>query len=162
MDGTASQPTSAMRLTPRQRECLGYVYQRLTSKEIAGLTGLAVGTVDTYITEAVTALGARNRRHAAELLHSGQPADIEAPRKLEPEETGVESAPSQPLAPEGRTEMQHWAAWLPFRFQGALGNDLGPIARLVAIVVIAVALAIGFGMLAVGMRTLSDLLAVAR
>ena len=58
------------RLSPRQRECLRRVYLRSTSKEIATALDLGPGTVDTYITGAISTLKARNRRHAAELLHA--------------------------------------------------------------------------------------------
>ncbi|MFD2138289.1 helix-turn-helix transcriptional regulator [Novosphingobium resinovorum] len=57
------------RLTPRQRECLRMVYDRLVSKEIAEKLGISSNTVDTYLTEAIAILGARNRRHAAALFH---------------------------------------------------------------------------------------------
>lgn len=143
------------RLTPRQRECLRHVYERRTTKEIAALTGLAVGTVDTYVAEAVTALGARNRRHAAELAHEGHP-QYATPEKLEPEETGVPDLASEPLSPEPRKVPRHEVALLPFRSRGAIGNDLNPVVRAVAIVGFAIALAAGFGMLAVGMRVISD------
>src|SRR3546814_16567075 len=42
------------RLSPRQRECLRRIYLRSTSKEIATALDLGPGTVDTYITEAIS------------------------------------------------------------------------------------------------------------
>ena len=52
------------RLTPRQRECLRHVYRLKTSKELALDLGLGVGTVDTYIREAVQQIFAEGGRLA--------------------------------------------------------------------------------------------------
>src|SRR3546814_19088932 len=76
------------RLSPRQRECLRRVYLRSTSKEIATALDLGPGTVDTYITEAISTLKARNRRHAAELFHAYEETAGD-PRKFEFEKAGV-------------------------------------------------------------------------
>src|SRR3546814_18476089 len=76
------------RLSPRQRECLRRVYLRSTSKEIATALDLGPGTVDTYLTEAILTLKARNRRHAPTLVH-----DIEetaaTPRTVDIEKEGL-------------------------------------------------------------------------
>ncbi|UUL82568.1 helix-turn-helix domain-containing protein [Sphingomonas qomolangmaensis] len=144
------------RLTPRQHECLGHVYARRTSKEISAITGLAVGTVDTYIAEAVTALGARNRRHAAELIH-GNSTPADTPGKPIPEKTGVVATSPRSLTTNEPEELQQQFTLLPVRKKGAIGNDLGPVARLIAIIGFAIVLAASFGMLAVGMRVISDL-----
>ena len=53
------------RLTKRHRECLLGVRQLQGSKEIAEQLGIEKSTVDSYLTEAVKVLGARNRRDAA-------------------------------------------------------------------------------------------------
>lgn len=142
------------RLTPRQKECLRHVYERRTTKEISALTGLAAGTVDTYIAEAVTALNARNRRHAAELTHVRSCQTV-TPGTFEPKKSGVEAGYAKPIAPDLR-EAQHLETVLPFRQKGAIGNDLGPLARLFTVFGFAIALAAGFGMLAIGMRVVSD------
>ena len=53
------------RLTKRHRECLRGVRELKGSKEIAEELGIEKSTVDSYLTEAVKVLGARNRRDAA-------------------------------------------------------------------------------------------------
>ncbi len=61
-------------LSPRQRECLRLVWsRRATSKEIAAEIGVSKSTVDAYIAEAVKALGARDRRQAAEMVFGETP-----------------------------------------------------------------------------------------
>ena len=57
---------SSMRLTKSQEQCLELVAQGMTSKEIAQLTGLSPRSVDTYLTAAAAAMGAPNRRVAAQ------------------------------------------------------------------------------------------------
>jgi len=60
-------------LSGMQRTCLRLVALNRSSKEIAQETGLSHHTVDQYISRAVVALGATNRREAARRL-----AEIEA------------------------------------------------------------------------------------
>lgn len=85
-------------LTPRQIECLRLVWERRTSKEIAAELGLTKGTVDTYISEAVTALGARNRRDAAAMLYGAEPGTrpvlsvVGEPENLPPAKFNLDSA----------------------------------------------------------------------
>jgi len=147
------------RLTPRQRECLRLVFERQTSKEIAVVTGLAIGTIDTYIAEAIATLGARNRRHAAEILHLAETqGDNTAPSKVEFDPTGVPN-PAAP-APPGRhgSPSPHWRWLLPIRPTGAADNDLAVLIRLAWIPAIAILLAIGFGAVVGGLGVLSDIL----
>lgn len=145
------------RLSPRQQECLRRVYRRKTSKEIATELGLGVGTVDTYITEAISTLQARNRRHAAELLHAFEAA-AGTPRKFELENTGV--VESRPDRTSGSSEARPltWLQSLPFRTKGVPFNDLSPFLRFFWIAQLGIALAVGFGMLAVGLEVLSRIL----
>ncbi len=56
-----------MALTKRQRECLTLVADLRSSKEIAAALGLSPHTVDGYINEAVTTLGAADRFEAARI-----------------------------------------------------------------------------------------------
>jgi DNA-binding CsgD family transcriptional regulator len=61
-----SDPAAAFdRLSRRHRECLRGVRALKGSKEIAEELGIEKSTVDSYLTEAVKLLGARNRRDAA-------------------------------------------------------------------------------------------------
>lgn len=145
------------RLSPRQRECLRHVYRLKTSKEIASDLGLGVGTVDSYLASAVSTLKARNRRHAAELLHAYEESQP-SPRKFELENTGVAKNRGErtPIGTEGASHT--WLQAPPFRTKGVPFNDLSPIFRLFWIIQLGIALAVGFGMLAVGLEVLSHLL----
>lgn len=61
---------SIEQLTPRQREILGLVAKGLTNDEIAGVLGIATGTVKTHVTSLMAALDVTNRTEAAALLHA--------------------------------------------------------------------------------------------
>ncbi len=53
-----------MRLTPREKECLGWAAHGRTSKEIGDVLGLTPATVNFFIDAAVQKLAAFNRAHA--------------------------------------------------------------------------------------------------
>jgi len=163
-------------LTRRHRECLRGVKALKGSKEIAAELGLGKSTVDSYLTEAVRLLGARNRRDAAialadfEAHENDQVAEIEAeptPHKIIPDSAGLVSEPTPmplPMAPDGSTvggavQGGHVHASprlsLPVRRQGQARNDMTMAERLLWIPTIAVALAIGFGMLATGLDVMT-------
>lgn len=163
-------------LTRRHRECLRGVKALKGSKEIAADLGLGKSTVDSYLTEAVRLLGARNRRDAAlaladfEAQENDQVPEIEEepiPRKIIPDSAGlVSKAPAMapPSAPDGSTvggavQDGHVHASprlsLPFRRQGQTRNDMNIAERLFWVPTIAVALAIGFGMLATGLDVMT-------
>jgi LuxR family quorum-sensing system transcriptional regulator CciR len=55
----------AVRLSPRQRECLTWVRHGKSSSMISGILGLSVQTVDDHIGEACRKLGVRTRTQAA-------------------------------------------------------------------------------------------------
>lgn len=61
-------------LSERQKACLTYVGQGMSSKEIAKETGLSPRSVDTYLTDAMALLGATNRRDAARIFLSQSPS----------------------------------------------------------------------------------------
>ncbi len=52
-------------LTPRQRDCLGWVRQGKSSAEIGTIMGISVLTVDEHIAKACRKLGVRTRVQAA-------------------------------------------------------------------------------------------------
>lgn len=156
---TDAVDTLALRLSPRHRECLWHVFHLRTSKEIAIALGIGVGTVDSYIAEAVAILGAPNRRRAAELLYGGR--DGTTPGKIEGETPGVAASLDDPPLPDPGMQVGEWQVLLPFRYKGAQRNDLGPIHRLFWFILIVLAGAASFGMLAVGLEVLSRLLAEA-
>jgi DNA-binding CsgD family transcriptional regulator len=54
-----------VRLTPREKECLGWAAHGRTSKEISDTLGLTAATVNFFIDAAVQKLSASNRAHAA-------------------------------------------------------------------------------------------------
>lgn len=56
-------------LTDRQAECLRLTSDGMSSKEIGRLLGISPSTVDNHIHAAVAKLHAKNRWHAAQLLH---------------------------------------------------------------------------------------------
>ena len=80
-------------LSPRQRDCLRLVAELKDSQQIGYELGISPRTADSYLREAVTLLGARNRRHAASLLRANEAA--QAPEKSPGHFLGVE--------PEGAT-----------------------------------------------------------
>ena len=145
------------RLTPRQRECLRLVYERLVSKQIAIRLGIRSSTVDTYLTEAIGTLGAKNRRHAAELLHAYE-YDETTPRKFELESSRV-AEPFVFRAQDGAgSQILKSLDLLPLRNKGTNGNDLTAHNRIFWSAQLGVGLAIGFGMLVVGLEVISRLL----
>lgn len=83
------------RLTPREMDCLRGVRALKSSDEIARDLGIASGTVDSYLRDAITKLGARDRRNAAKLFAVIDPA---TPKRLGGESLGMEIPP--PVAPE--------------------------------------------------------------
>ncbi|WP_404373725.1 helix-turn-helix transcriptional regulator [Sphingomonas sp. MMS24-J45] len=64
-------------LSPRQAECLRRVRALQSTDEIARDLQISTGTVNGYIREAVVALGARDRRHAALIFESVESPDVE-------------------------------------------------------------------------------------
>ena len=143
-----------LRLSPRQRECLRLVYNRKSTKEIASELGLAEGTVNTYLAEAVQLLGAKNRRHASEIL-----AELESdtsPDKMQSENVGVSAVAPPPAHPASSGGL-HFSDLLPLRTQGADGNDLNVLTRFGWIIAIAVGITAGFGALASGLSVVSNL-----
>lgn len=169
------------RLTKRHRECLRGVRRLQGSKEIADGLGIEKSTVDSYLTEAVKVLGARNRRDAALQLEEYERdfAVVGAIRPVaaSPDKMGGDSVrlvdapaplPSADLPGEwvagrsgGEAERPNQAGStgfrLPFRRKGQAGNDLSVGDRLIWIQVITVGIAIGFGMLMTGLQILTGL-----
>src|SRR3546814_3366232 len=101
-------------------------------------------SVDTYITEAISTLKARNRRHAAELFHAYEETAGD-PRKFEFEKAGVvEPGPDEPSR-SSEAKPLTWLQSLPFRTKGVPFNDLSPFLRFFWLVTLGIALATGFG-----------------
>lgn len=163
------------RLSKRQRDVLRGVAALKKTKQIAAELGIAPGTVDGYIAEAVRLLGATDRGEAARWLVR---SDTAAPVTDAPGYSGGQSSwvgtspepveePSQPVAepealhgnaPRPLRTGSAIRAMLPIRRAGQRTNDLSIVARLLWIPAIALILAIGFGMLANGLKVLADLI----
>ncbi len=181
-----TDPSRFDRLTRRHRECLRGVRDLKGSKEIADELGIEKSTVDSYLTEAVKVLGARNRRDAAlqwaaydaagpDLSHSSA---REIVQDITPHKIGGDSArlsgsvavlPSTVLpdevivgAPgvseEPLSKPRSSGIRLPFRRKGQRGNDLSVGDRLIWIQAITLGIAIGFGMLMTGLQVLTGLI----
>jgi DNA-binding CsgD family transcriptional regulator len=163
-------------LTRRHRECLRGVKALKGAKEIATELGLGKSTVDSYLAEAVRLLGARNRREAAlalaeyEAEANGQVNVIieeDSPHKIIPDSSGLFFEPNPvpvPISPDGSTvggavQDGHVHASsrlpLPIRRRGQLRNDMTMAERLLWVPTIAIAFAIGFGMLATGLDVMT-------
>ena len=172
-----SDQTRFDRLTRRHRECLIGVRQLQGSKEIADTLGIEKSTVDSYLTEAVKVLGARNRRDAAlmldahERLSTPENGGFARPHKIGGDSARLFSAPSAlPFLaspdeqvvgqPGSRAERSSRFSGirLPYRRKGQTDNDLSVGDRLIWIQVIVVGSAVGFGMLATGLQVVTEIL----
>jgi DNA-binding CsgD family transcriptional regulator len=91
-------------LSPRQHECLRLSWERLTSKEIALRLGLSPRTVDSYIAEAVEALGAADRREAARMVFGASPPPATDAAADPRNDYGGEPARVVALAPSDQDE----------------------------------------------------------
>jgi DNA-binding CsgD family transcriptional regulator len=146
-------------LTPRERQCLRLVAEFKTSKEIERELGIAKSTVDGYLAEAVRKLGARDRRHAALLLAAHEGAGRErTPPQAESggDPARVAAAPAAAPDPAVQGRSGDWRAALPLRRRDARHNPLPPQQRLLWVALLALAMMIGFGMLATGLAALTD------
>ncbi|MGP7796370.1 helix-turn-helix domain-containing protein [Sphingomonas sp. CLY1604] len=174
------------RLTRRHRDCLRGVRDLKGSKEIAEDLGIEKSTVDSYLTEAVKLIGARNRRDAALqwARHEAENAQLSAsqttiiPVEAAPDKIGGHSARlSEPAAvsplpvspdelivgapgvPEEPPSRQRSSGIrLPFRRKGQRDNDLSVGDRLIWIQAITLGIAIAFGMLMTGLQVLTGLI----
>ncbi len=174
------------RLTRRHRECLRGVRELKGSKEIADELGIEKSTVDSYLTEAVKLIGARNRRDAAlqwaehEAAQSSASHSEETTKPLPdtPDKIGGHSArladpappPPLPVSPDesivgapGVSEEPPFrrsssGIRLPFRRKGQRSSDLSVGDRLIWIQAITLGIAIAFGMLMTGLQVLTGLI----
>ncbi|WP_298672561.1 helix-turn-helix transcriptional regulator [uncultured Sphingomonas sp.] len=139
-------------LSEQERACLRLVPLNNTA-EIARATGLSPETVKTYIKRACDKLGVNRRADAARMLIAAESCPHEGGYNSRGTDEQAPAAPERPNREAGR-----WLALLPVRKQGAIGNDLNLVLRLVIwIPLVAIGIAIAFGMLAVGIRVLADL-----
>lgn len=66
-------------LTHRQKECLNYIAEGMSSKEIGRALGISPSTVDNHIHTAIAKLHVKNRWQAAALLHP-EPTEVHPER----------------------------------------------------------------------------------
>lgn len=133
-------------LTPRERRCLELVARHFDSEAISAELGIAAGTVNRYIHDATRKLGARNRKEAARML---QEMDALGPP---PSENWVRNgwvaptpSPTPHLEPQSTTApLRGWRRLL-YSERPIDPAELGPGKRLVAMVVILLALSLGLG-----------------
>lgn len=92
-------PARISRLSKRQHDVLRGVAELKKTKQIAAELGIAPGTVDGYIAEAVRALGAVDRGEAARWLmrHDGTPPSEAAPSPTIPPSPPPSPPPAPPL-----------------------------------------------------------------
>jgi DNA-binding CsgD family transcriptional regulator len=141
------------RLTEQQRACLRYVYAHLTSKEIAPLLNIAPGSVDQHIKSAMRLLDVPDRRTAARLLaqyecRDNQPLAYQSPGVAvahRPGEDRPQTADQELRHPSSERPAGADGIWFP---AGVLRpGDLNWKSRLMWIVVIAIGMAVAFGVL---------------
>lgn len=106
---------------------------------------------------AIETLDARNRRHAAEMLHAFEGGAPDA-QELQFHSLGIEEADAAASDPAGKTALD-WRALLPIRRKGSAHNELGILARLIWIPILFVALAGGFALLVGALEVLSNVFA---
>lgn len=145
-------------LTTRQKEVLRLYHQRYRVKEIATHLAISENTASGYLSEAANLLDAGGRGAAARVL-----AEFEA---AHPESRGRFSAddptprPSRDVAPPGNPAPAAPVVRAPVGLRLPIrqedGNELSILERLFWIPALAIALAIGFGMLTVGLKILGD------
>src|SRR3546814_16200310 len=82
--------------------------------------------------------------------------------KMQLENTGVGTGQADEPPEKAEPPPTSWVRLLPLRTMGVSANDLDPYLRYFWLVFLALALAVGFGMLAVGLDVLSRLRSDAR
>src|ERR1700733_4029080 len=94
-EGQHDSRAEADLLTDREWDCLCYVVERYSSKQIALRLGVAPKTVDSYLDTARVKLGARTRQEAAQMLVDRY--GLISPRKaLPPGSSPGDSRPEHP------------------------------------------------------------------
>lgn len=143
------------RLTPRQRDCLRGSAALKSAKRIGNDLGISESTVYGHLDSATKVLGAPDRATAAlwfqaheRLEHHGDPQ--------KPSGQPSRVVPTDPAAAGKQASAASGSLRLPFRAKGSAHNDLSPLQRLAWIPLLALAFAVGFGMLAAGLRFVTD------
>lgn len=164
-------PADFDRLSDYQRDCLRKTFRHQTSKEIARDLGKSKYAIDQAIERAVRTLNASSRIDAARALAeyegtsdriTGDPVHLAVPPVSAPmpePAVGITGGPIAEAAvdPVGQPRVNRSIAIpLPLRRRGDDGNDLSIGARLAWLIILPLAMAIAFGMLANGLKLVSD------
>ncbi|MGK6322489.1 LuxR C-terminal-related transcriptional regulator [Sphingomonas sp. DT-51] len=161
-------PDRFAKLTTRQRECLRLYHQRYRVKEIARALAISENTASGYLTEATALLGVGGRPAAAAALAAFEATHPDARGRFSVGDTVPPPEPEPSLpgndapAPASRAEPRattHAPGALRLPFRKGDGNDLTIAQRLFWLGVIMFALVTGFGLFALFVRTLSDVVA---
>ena len=140
------------RLTPRQRDCLRGLAALKSAKRIGNDLGISESTVYGHLDSATKVLGAPDRATAALWFQAHE-------RLADPQNPPGQPSRVVPTAPAAAGKQASAASGslrLPFRAKGSAHNDLSPLQRLAWIPLLALAFAVGFGMLAAGLRFVTD------
>jgi len=134
------------RLTARQRDCLRELAKLKSVKEIAATLGISESTTNGHLEAATRNLGLPSRTEAALQFQAHERAEHPqiSPGSISRVEPAIVPS-AQVVTPAATGSLR-----LPFRAKGATRNDLTPVERLAWIAGLAVAFAIGFGMLGAG------------
>ncbi|CAM3097120.1 hypothetical protein SPAN111604_03610 [Sphingomonas antarctica] len=159
------------RLSDYQRDCLRRTFRHQTSKEIARDLGKSKYAIDQAIERAVRTLGVTSRIDAARALAAhestsdritGDPVHLAAtplPAATLPVAADHVGGPVAEAAVDlrGQPSVNRSTPFrLPLRRHGEDGNDLSIGTRLVWLIILPLAMAIAFGMLANGLKLVSD------
>ncbi len=160
------------RITDGQRDCLRLVLDHKSSKDIARELGISPHTVDQRLRTAIRTLGVGNRFEAARLYassDSGQPYQRAVYQPPHVATAALAATLDVPIGnATGRTgggqvggfrspgERPAWP--LPFPTRQGEKNELSVAARLMWIMVIAVATALAFGGILAGLEALAALI----
>ena len=164
-------PADFERLSDYQRDCLRRTFRHQTSKEIARDLGKSKYAIDQAIERAVRTLGASSRIDAARALAAhegtsdritGDPVHLANPTPSVatlPVAAGDDGGPIVEAAVDlrGQSPVNRSTPFrLPLRRHGEDGNTLGIGTRLIWLLILPLAMAIAFGMLANGLKLVSD------
>ncbi len=141
------------RLTPRQRDVLRGLAALKSAKRIGNDLGISESTVYGHLDSASKTLAAPDRATAALWFQAHE-------RQRDPQISSgqpLRVAPAEPGAAGRPMSAASGSLRLPFRAKGSASNDLSPLQRLAWIPLLALAFAVGFGMLAAGLSFVTHL-----
>ena len=151
------------RLTTGEKDCLRFVREQLTSKEIGQRLGISPHTVDRRLKNAMAKLRVQSRRDAALALvaQEGDQRLVYQPSALPPAEPLPETAVLEDAAgtvkPGWDMAIEPPCRPAPAASETEDGHGLSIAAQLGLIVVLAILAALAFGALVAGLHTLTEI-----